>query len=133
VLGAHTGGGAVAPGLLAHAGGVEEERRMLQMAHGRSLARGERAQRGSATCKAEMEAFLRSKDSSCHSSTMWEARFISDAAAAASAELRSKIICVVNLMTRLDKTSTYFSYTDQNIIFTYLFLLDSRFQGQPGM
>jgi len=88
MLGAHTGGGAAAPGLLAHAGGVEEERRMLQMAHGRSLARGERAQRGSATCKAEMEAFLRSKDSSCHSSTMWEARFISDAAAAASAELR---------------------------------------------
>jgi hypothetical protein len=77
--------------------------------------------------QAGMEALLRSKGSSCHSSTMWEARFIIDAAAVASAVLRSKIILLVNLMSRLDKTSIYFCYTDQNIIFSYLFLLYYRF------
>ena len=117
---------------------------IILAADGRGLARGVRAdealQRQARArdvrlshLQADMEAFLRSKGSSCHSSTMWEARFISDAAVAASAVLRSKIILLVNLMSRLDKTSIYFSYTDQNIIFTYLFLLDSRFQGQPGM
>ncbi|PAN09179.1 hypothetical protein PAHAL_2G001900 [Panicum hallii] len=81
---------------------MEEERRMLQMAE---VWREERVQMKLSDAKlaletkyaqlshlqAEMEAFLRSKDSSCQSSTMREARFISDAAAAAaSAELRSR-------------------------------------------
>ena len=105
-------------------------------ADGRGLARGVRAdealQRQARArdvqlshLQAGMEALLRSKGSSCHSSTMWEARF--NAAAAASAVLRSKIILLVNLMSRLDKTSIYFYYTDQNIIFSYLFLLYYRF------
>ncbi|RLN34967.1 hypothetical protein C2845_PM03G17480 [Panicum miliaceum] len=78
---------------------MEEERRMLQMAE---VWREERVQMKLSDAKlaletkhaqlshlqAEMEAFLRT---SCHSSTMREARCISDAAAAAaSAELRSR-------------------------------------------
>ena len=101
---------------------------------GRGLARGVRAdealQRQARArdvhlshLQVGMEALLRSKGSSCHSSTMWEARFISNDAAAASAVLGSKIILLVNLMSRLDKTSIYFSYTDQNIIFSYLFVV----------
>ena len=92
---------------------------IILAADGRGLARGVRAdealQRQARTrdvqlshLQAGMEALLRSKGSSCHSSTMWEARFISEVAAAVNAVHRSKIILLVNLMSRLDKTSIYF-------------------------
>uniref|UniRef100_A0A0A9G7U5 Uncharacterized protein n=1 Tax=Arundo donax TaxID=35708 RepID=A0A0A9G7U5_ARUDO len=80
---------------------MEEERRMLQMAE---VWREERVQMKLSDAKlaletkyshlnrlqAEMEAFLRSKDGSCHSSALREARIISEAAAAASSSARSR-------------------------------------------